>query len=48
MVKVFAGVRGQFLQKEPPTISAERSSLPKKELSAIFPEEIRHFFWQLL
>ena len=27
---------------------AEAGFLPKKEPSANFPEEIRHFFWQLL
>jgi hypothetical protein len=27
---------------------AEGGFLPKKEPSAIFPEEIGHFFWQLL
>jgi hypothetical protein len=27
---------------------AEGGFLPKKESSAIFPEEIGHFFWQLL
>jgi hypothetical protein len=36
------------LSKEPPTIGLERSILPKKEPSAMSPEEIGHFFRQLL